>query len=118
MGSLTQLVAYGAQDICLTGNAQITFFKVAYNRHTNFSMDAISSIWNGSSSKPNKYKIILPGKKGHGFRISIVEGYSNVLWDTVNNKINLDLLEDVFENNMMLQIFDDLEDDLDLEDKL
>ena len=35
-GGLTQLVAYGAQDIYLTGNPQITFFKVVYRRHTNF----------------------------------------------------------------------------------
>ena len=36
-GGLVQLVAYGAQDIYLTGNPQITFFKVVYRRHTNFS---------------------------------------------------------------------------------
>jgi len=43
-----QLVAYGAQDIYLTGNPQITFFKVVYRRHTNFSMEAIAQTWNGS----------------------------------------------------------------------
>jgi hypothetical protein len=36
-----QLVAYGAQDIYLTGNPQITFFKVVYRRHTNFSCETI-----------------------------------------------------------------------------
>ena len=45
-----QLVAYGAQDIYLTGNPQITFFKVVYRRHTNFSMEAIDQTWNGTSS--------------------------------------------------------------------
>ena len=49
-GGLMQLVAYGAQDIYLTGNPQITFFKVVYRRHTNFSMEAIEQTWNGSSS--------------------------------------------------------------------
>jgi len=44
-----QLVAYGAQDVYLTGNPQITFFKVVYRRHTNFSMEAIEQTWNGSS---------------------------------------------------------------------
>jgi len=44
-----QLVAYGAQDIYLTGNPQITFFKVVYRRHTNFSMEAIQQTWNGAS---------------------------------------------------------------------
>ena len=43
-----QLVAYGAQDIYLTGNPQITFFKVVYRRHTNFSMEAIEQTWNGA----------------------------------------------------------------------
>jgi len=43
-----QLVAYGAQDIYLTGNPQITFFKVVYRRHTNFSMELIEQSLNGS----------------------------------------------------------------------
>jgi hypothetical protein len=49
-GGLMQLVAYGAQDIYLTGNPQITFFKVVYRRHTNFSMEAIQQTWNGSDT--------------------------------------------------------------------
>lgn len=43
-----QLVAYGAQDIYLTGNPQITFFKVVYRRHTNFSVESIEQTFNGS----------------------------------------------------------------------
>ena len=43
-----QLVAYGAQDIYLTGNPQITFFKVVYRRHTNFSMESIEQTINGN----------------------------------------------------------------------
>jgi hypothetical protein len=49
-GGLMQLVAYGAQDIYLTGNPQITFFKVVYRRHTNFSMEAIQQTWAGNST--------------------------------------------------------------------
>ena len=44
-----QLVAYGAQDIYLTGNPQITFFKVVYRRHTNFSMESIEQTFNGTA---------------------------------------------------------------------
>lgn len=40
-GGLLQLVAYGAQDVYLTGNPQITLFKVVYRRHTNFSAECI-----------------------------------------------------------------------------
>ena len=47
-----QLVAYGAQDIYLTGNPQITFFKVVYRRHTNFSMETIQQTLNGGGSGP------------------------------------------------------------------
>jgi len=47
-GGLMQLVAYGAQDIYLTGNPQITFFKVVYRRHTNFSMELIEQTLNGN----------------------------------------------------------------------
>ena len=48
-GGLMQLVAYGAQDIYLTGNPQITFFKVVYRRHTNFSMEAIEQTLAGTA---------------------------------------------------------------------
>jgi hypothetical protein len=47
-GGLMQLVAYGAQDVYLTGNPQITFFKVIYRRHSNFAMESISQTINGS----------------------------------------------------------------------
>ena len=47
-GGLLQLVAYGAQDVYLTGNPQITFFKVVYRRHTNFAMEAIQQTFNGN----------------------------------------------------------------------
>ena len=43
-----QLVAYGAQDVYLTGNPQITFFKVVYRRHTNFATESIQQTINGS----------------------------------------------------------------------
>jgi hypothetical protein len=48
-GGLMQLVAYGAQDVYLTGSPQITFFKVVYRRHTNFSVEPIPQTFNGAS---------------------------------------------------------------------
>ena len=47
-GGLMQLVAYGAQDVYLTGEPQITFFKVVYRRHTNFAIESIKQTFNGS----------------------------------------------------------------------
>ena len=45
-----QLVAMGAQDVFLTGNPQITFFKVVYRRHTNFSKECIRQEFTGSGT--------------------------------------------------------------------
>lgn len=47
-GGLMQLVAYGAQDVYLSGSPQITFFKIVYRRHTNFSMETIEQTFNGT----------------------------------------------------------------------
>ena len=43
-GGLMQLVALGAQDVFLTGNPQITFFKIVYRRHTNFSKQCMTQL--------------------------------------------------------------------------
>ena len=61
-GGLMQLVAYGAQDIYLTGNPQITFFKVVYRRHTNFALEAIEQTSTAGGSKVfgvRKFRIIV-----------------------------------------------------------
>lgn len=42
-----QLVAYGAQDIYLTGNPVITYFKTVYRRHTNFATESIMQSFDG-----------------------------------------------------------------------
>ncbi len=39
-GALTQLSAFGAEDIPLMGDPEITFFKKTYKRHTNFAMES------------------------------------------------------------------------------
>lgn len=49
-GGIMQLVAYGVQDIYLTGNPQLTFFKVVYRRHTNFAIESIQQTFNGSTN--------------------------------------------------------------------
>ena len=48
-GGLMQLVAYGTQDVYLTGQPQITFFKALYKRHTNFSQENIEQIIEGAA---------------------------------------------------------------------
>jgi len=56
-GGLMQLVAYGAQDIYLTGNPQITFFKVVYRRHTNFALESIEQTFNGTADFGKKVTV-------------------------------------------------------------
>jgi hypothetical protein len=48
-GALLQLVAYGAQDVFLTGTPEITFWKVSYRRHTNFAMESIEQTFSGQA---------------------------------------------------------------------
>jgi hypothetical protein len=56
-GGLMQLVAYGAQDIYLTGQPQITFFKSVYRRHTNFATESIIQTINGNPSAGNRVSV-------------------------------------------------------------
>ena len=55
-GGLMQLVAYGAQDVFLTGKPEISFFKVVYRRHTNFAMESIEQ----TSTATPPWAIALP----------------------------------------------------------
>ena len=54
-----QLVAYGAQDIYLTGNPMITYFKVVYRRHTNFAMESIQQTFNGTAAFNNRVTALI-----------------------------------------------------------
>ena len=58
-GGLMQLVAYGAQDVYLTGEPQITFFKVVYRRHTNFAIESIQQTFNGTVGFGKKVSAVI-----------------------------------------------------------
>ena len=49
-----QLVAYGAQDVYLTAEPTITFWKAVYRRHTNFAMESMEQTFNGTANFGNK----------------------------------------------------------------
>ena len=53
-GGIMQLVAYGAQDIYITGNPQITFFKIIYRRHTNFAIETVEHPFIGITQFGNR----------------------------------------------------------------
>ena len=58
-GGLMQLVAYGAQDIYLTGQPQITFFKSVYRRHTNFAIESIQQTINGAVNPNSRVSVTI-----------------------------------------------------------
>ena len=58
-GGLMQLVVKGSQDTYLTGNPQITFFKMIYKRYTNFSMESIQQHFNGTIDFGRKLNCII-----------------------------------------------------------
>lgn len=47
-GGLLELSAIGLQDTFLISNPEISFFKVVYKRHTNFSMESIRNTFDGT----------------------------------------------------------------------
>ena len=61
-GGLIQLVAYGSQDLYLTGNPEITFFKTSYRRYTNFSMETNDQVLSGNTDFGNKAYLKIPRK--------------------------------------------------------
>jgi len=56
-GGLMQLVAYGAQDVYLTGNPKVTFFQAVYKRHTNFAMENIEQTVNGTPGADGRVSV-------------------------------------------------------------
>ena len=58
-GGLMQLVAYGAQDVYLTGNPQITFWKVTYRRYTNFAIESIEQTFNGQADFGRRVQCVI-----------------------------------------------------------
>lgn len=59
-GALMELVAYGAQDVYLSGNPQVTFFKQLYKRHTNFAMQSVEAGFNGSVGFGKRVSLVVP----------------------------------------------------------
>jgi len=54
-----QLVAYGAQDVYLTGQPKVTFFQAVYKRHTNFAMENIQQTVNGTTTNSGRVSVTI-----------------------------------------------------------
>jgi len=48
-GGIIQLMALGNEDLYLTNEPQITFFKIVYKRHTNFSIENVLQNFNSQA---------------------------------------------------------------------
>lgn len=59
-GGLLQLVAQGKQDVFLTGNPQITWFKMVYRRYTNFAVESQAMYFDGTSDFGNRITCKVP----------------------------------------------------------
>jgi hypothetical protein len=102
-GGLLQLVAYGAQDMYLTGNPQITFFKVVYRRHTNFAIEAIQQTFNGTTSFGNSVNVTV-SRNGDLIHRTYLQvdlpalddySYTNASTDRYVNYVGLKLVQSV-----------------------
>ena len=58
-GGLLQIVAYGLHDTMLTGNPQISFFKIVYRKHTKFYIESIEQNYTGDLTPNNKISVTL-----------------------------------------------------------
>jgi hypothetical protein len=90
-GGLMQLVAYGAQDVYLTGNPQITFWKVTYRRHTNFAMESIEQTFNGQADFGRRVQCTISRNGDLAYRT-----YLQVTLPEINQSDRNDSTEDVF----------------------
>jgi hypothetical protein len=59
-GGLLQLVAYGSQDIYLSSNASISFWKATYRRYTSFALEAIQNTFSGSVGWGKRVTVSIP----------------------------------------------------------
>ena len=59
-GGLLQLVAQGKQDVFLTGNPQVSFFKMVYRRHTNFAVESQAMYFDGTPNFGQRITCLVP----------------------------------------------------------
>ena len=82
-GALMQLVAYGAQDVFLTGTPEITFWKVSYRRHTNFAMESIEQTFSGQADFGRRVTCTMSRNGDLAYRT-----YLQVVLPEINQRMN------------------------------
>jgi hypothetical protein len=90
-GGLVQLAAYGSQDVYLTTNPQITFFKSVYQRSTNFAMESIIQLIDGNINFGGNITIVVARNGDLLGDIALQVGMPNPL-NYVNSPENYDYI--------------------------
>jgi hypothetical protein len=91
-GGITQLVAIGAQDVHLTGNPEVSFFRSTYKRHTNFAMTNERQVIQGSVSNRNMSSVRFERKGdllGYVYLTSFNSSSQAIDWSSVVDRVQL-----------------------------
>jgi hypothetical protein len=102
-GGLLQLAAYGVQDIYLTDQPQITFFKLVYKRHTNFALESILLVPNDVPALDTR--IVVPvTRNGDLLKRLWMQVNVNLLYPQVNNNVLLTTIVTDFTHALIKQV--------------
>ena len=106
VGGLLQLVSTGGHDIYLTGNPQMTFFKVVYRRHTNFSIESILQIFSNKIISQSEttcnigrkgdliYKMYIQQEIPTSVALTSIVNYGYDFIKTINVKIGSQIIDE------------------------
>lgn len=86
-GGLLQLVATGKQDMFLTGNPQISFFKMVYRRHTNFATECQPMYFDGTPNFGQRITCLIP-RRGDLLGRVYLDVTLPLLLDTSGNELS------------------------------
>lgn len=91
-GGITQLVAIGAQDVHLTGNPEVSFFRSTYKRHTNFAMTNERQVIQGTVSNNNMSTVRFERKGdllGYVYLTAFTSSSQSVNWSSIVDRVQL-----------------------------
>lgn len=86
-GGLLQLVATGKQDLFLTGNPQISFFKMVYRRHTNFAIESQPMYFDGTPNFGQRITCLIP-RRGDLLGRVYLDVVLPMIYDTAGNPLS------------------------------
>ena len=61
-GGIVALIAYGTQNVILSGNPDMTYFYKTFKKYTHFSLETTTKLMDGPTDYPNTQSIQLKGR--------------------------------------------------------